>query len=174
MSPTPRTGPEEIVLTPPASVRRRRDLRFVALFVVLALPVAAVLWAIVGPLLAVVYLVSQTAFLTFGLRRRQVPVLRLTAEGLSYEPGRFQLRCRWTDVAGVGPVTLPAGTVECLLLDAPHLHWVADPGTRRQVTDRGWDRVIPVGDFEADWRSGRIGNGVAEWAPHLLRAPGDQ
>ncbi|MEJ7582786.1 MAG: hypothetical protein WKF43_01625 [Acidimicrobiales bacterium] len=144
-------------------------MRFVSLFVVLALPVAAVLWAIVGPLIAVVYLAGQTAFLTFGLRRRQVPVLRMTPEGLSYEPGRFQRRCRWTDGVALGPVVGPTGTVECLLLEGSHLHWAADPGTRGQVIDRGWDRVIPVADFEAEWRTGPIGRAVTTWAPHLLR-----
>jgi len=160
--------PGTLVLTPPTAVRLRREVRFVALFVVLALPVAAVLWAILGPLPALAYLVGQTAFLTFGLRRRSVPVLRLSPEGISYEPGRFQLRCTWSEVIAVERVDLPTGSVESFVLDRPHVHWAADPDVRRQLDERGWDRVIPVATFESDWRAGRIGAGLADWAPNLL------
>lgn len=155
-------------MTPPASVRHRREIRFVALFVVLGLPVAAVLWAILGWLPAVGYLIGQTVFLTFGLRRRQLPVLRLSSAGISYEPGRFQLRCTWQDITGVDEVALPSGPTEAFALTGPRLHWAADAGTRREVSSRGWDRVVPLSEFEPDWRGGRIGECVRRWAPALL------
>jgi hypothetical protein len=163
-----RSAPDEVVVTPPASIRRRSQIRFVTLFVLLGLPVAAVLGAILGWLPALGYLIAQTAFLTFGLRRRQQPVLRLSSAGISYEPGRFQVRCTWEDVARVEEVVLPSGVTEGFALEGPRLHWAADAGARHEVRAKGWDRVIPVGSFEPDWRAGRIGGCVRRWAPALL------
>ena len=167
MSTRSRPAGDQIVLTPPPAARRRRDVRFVGLFLVFALPVGAVLWAIIDPWIALAYVVGQTAFLTYGLRRRHTPTLRLDAEGLSYEPGRFQLRCGWDAVTGVERVDLPTGPVEAFTLRASGLHWAADARVRDEVRQRGWDRQVPVGDFEVDWRHGRIGEAVRRWAPHV-------
>jgi len=156
------------VVSPPAAVRRRHDVRFAGLFAVFALPVGAVLWAIIGLWVALAYVVAQTAFLTYGLRRRHVPKLRMDAVGLSYEPGRFQLRCEWADVVGVSRTTLPSGPVETLTLARPCLHWAGDARVKAEVRDQGWDRLVPVGDFDPDWRTGPIGEALTRWAPQVL------
>ncbi len=48
----------------------------------------------------------QTAFLTYGLRRRQVAILRFSPHGISYEPGRFQLKCAWSDAESIEEIDL--------------------------------------------------------------------
>ncbi|HEV7722993.1 MAG TPA: hypothetical protein VGO60_17005, partial [Iamia sp.] len=104
--PAPRPHPDEIVVEIPASVRRRHEIRMLALFVVAALPVGLILGLIVNWFVAALYVVAQTLFLWFGLRRRHSPVLRLSPDGLSYEPGRFHIRCAWADVDALGEVDL--------------------------------------------------------------------
>ena len=155
-------------LTPSTRNRRRQTLTMVALFVVLGLPVAAILAWLLTPLLALGYLVAQTAFLTFGLQRRHRPVLRFSDRGVAFEAGHFVLRSAWDNVDRIDVAELPSGSVECLLLDEPSLHWAADAVTRRTVSGRGWDRVVPIGDFEDDWRAGDVGEALRRWAPHLL------
>lgn len=170
--PVPRSVPDEVVLTTPASVRRRHELRMLGLFVLLALPVAAVVWLLVTPGVAVLYVVAQTLFLWFGLRRRHAPVLRLDAEGISYEPGQFQIRCTWADVDALGTVDLPdSGRVEALLLAEGHLHWASDEAMRRQVRARGWDKVVPIETFEPEWEWGEIGAAFRQWAPWIFELP---
>jgi hypothetical protein len=166
--PAPRPHPDEIVVEVPAKVRRRREIRMLVLFVIAALPVALVVWLIVGPGVAVLYVAAQTLFLWFGLRRRHRPVLRLSPEGLSYEPGRFHLRCAWADVDALGEVDLPDGRVEALVLAEGHLHWAVDPAMKRQVQARGWDRIIPIGTFEPEWEWGQIGQAFRQWAPWVF------
>ncbi len=139
----------------------------VALFVVAGLPVAAVVWLVIGPVVAVLYLLGQTAFLTYGLRRRHVATLRLSPEGISYEPGRFQLKCSWSDADSIEKVQLPDGTAEALRLGRPRLHWVADPSLRSELTAKGWDTVVPLSPFDPDWRHGPIGDAIRRWHPRL-------
>ncbi len=136
-----------------------------ALFVVAGSPVAAVVLLVVGLPAAVGYLVVQTAFLTYGLRRRQVARLRLRPDGLSFEPGRFQLKARWEDVQGVTVAELPDGRVEALELVAGRLHWVAEPSLRHDLAAKGWDRLVPVGSFDPAWRDGPIGDALHRWCP---------
>jgi hypothetical protein len=112
--------------------------------------------------------VAQTLFLWFGLRRRHRPVLRLSPVGLSYEPGRFHIRCAWADVDALGEVDLPDGRVEALVLAEGHLHWAVDPAMKRQVQARGWDRIIPIGTFEPEWEWGQIGQAFRQWAPWVF------
>lgn len=169
--PMPRPHPEEIVLGVPASVRRTHELKMLGLFVLAAVPVGAILWLLLTPLIAALYMVGQTVFLWLGLRRRHSPVLRLSPDGLSYEPGRFHVRCRWADVDALGPVDLPDGRVDALVLSEGHLHWVADQALRRRVQARGWDRVIPLGSFEVEWEWGRIGDAFRQWAPWIFELP---
>jgi hypothetical protein len=116
-------------------------------------------------------MVAQTLFLWFGLRRRHSPVLRLSPDGMSYEPGRFHIRCAWADVDALGEVDLPDGRVEALVLAEGHLHWAVDPQTKRQVQARGWDRIIPIGTFEPEWEWGRIGEAFRQWAPWVFELP---
>jgi hypothetical protein len=162
--------PETVVveLTPSTRNRRHQTLKMVALFVVLGLPVAAILAWLLTPLLALGYLVAQTAFLAFGLQRRHRPVLRFTPQGVAFEAGHFVLRSAWDNVDRVEVAELPSGAVECLVLNDPSLHWAADAATRTTVTRRGWDRVVPIGDFEDDWRAGHVGDAIRRWAPDLL------
>ena len=141
------------------------------LFVVGALPVAAVLVWLVNPLVAVGYVVVQTGFLMFGLRQQHQPHLRLGEDGVQFEPGSFVLRCAWDDVARIEQVTLPSGPTDALMLRASGLGWTLDAGTRREVTVKGWDRTIPLSEFEDDWRNGRIGRLIEQHAPRLLKTP---
>jgi hypothetical protein len=152
-------------------VHRGRDAKLLGIFVLAAIPPAAILWFVLSPLAAALYVVAQTLFLWFGLRRRHSPLLRLSPDGLSYEPGTFQVVCDWADVDALGPVDYPDGRVEALLLSGGHLHWAADSRTRRQVEARGWDRAIPIGAFEPEWEWGQIGKAIRQWAPWIFELP---
>ena len=157
-----------IVLTPATRSRRARTRRMLVLFVVGALPVAAVLVWLLNPAVAVAYVVLQTALLMFGFRQQHQPHLRLGPDGVQFEPGSFVVRAPWDDVARVDRVTLPSGPSDALVLRSGGLGWALDPGTRREVTARGWDRVIPLSQFEDDWRAGAIGDAIRAYAPRLL------
>lgn len=161
----------ELVLTPHTRSRRARTTRMLGLFVLGALPVAAVLVWLVNPLVAVGYIVVQTAFLWFGLRQQHQPRLRLLADGVQFEPGSFVIRCGWDDIDRIDRVTLPSGPTEALVLKESGLGWALDAGTRREVSVKGWDRVIPLSEFEDEWRRGRIGHLIGEHAPRLLADP---
>lgn len=161
----------ELVLTPHTRSQRARTLRMLGLFVVGALPVAAVLVWLVNPVVAVGYIVVQTAFLMFGLRQQHQPRLRLDADGVQFEPGSFVIRSGWDDVERIDEVTLPSGPTEALLLRESGLGWALDAGTRREVTVKGWDRIVPLSEFEDDWRGGRIGRLIEAHAPRLLGGP---
>ncbi len=161
----------ELVLTPHTRSRRARTMRMLGLFVLGALPVAAVLVWLVNPLVAVGYIVVQTAFLWFGLRQQHQPRLRLQADGVQFEPGSFVIRCGWDDIERIDRVTLPSGPTEALVLKESGLGWALDAGTRREVSVKGWDRIIPLSEFEDEWRRGRIGQLIGEHAPRLLADP---
>ena len=139
----------------------------VGLFIVAELPVAVVVGLVVGWVVAAGFLVGLTAFLTYGLRRRHVPILRLSPEGISFEPGQFQLRCGWDDVAGAESVDLPDGRVEAWRLRRPRVHWAESPALKAQLAAKGWDTVVPVGQFDPGWRTGPIGDAVRSWRPEL-------
>jgi hypothetical protein len=157
-----------VVLTPAASTRRARTLRMLALFLLAALPVAAILVIVVNWPVAVVYTVVQTGFLMFGVRQQAVATLRLDDAGVQFEPGSFVLRATWAEIDRITEVTLPSGPTDAILLSTPGLRWTLDAATRRQVTAKGWDRVIPLSEFEPEWRSGRIGEAVRAHRPDLL------
>ncbi len=161
----------ELVLTPHTRSRRARTLRMLALFVIGAVPVAAVLVWLVNPLVAVGYVVVQTGFLMFGLRQQHQPHLRLDADGVQFEPGSFVIRCGWDDIERIDQVTLPTGPTEALVLQQSGLGWALDAGTRREVAVKGWDRIIPLSEFEDEWRRGRIGDLIGQHAPRLLADP---
>lgn len=172
--PLPRPVEGEVVITVPPAARRRRELRMVAIFVVAALPVAVVVGLIVNWPAAVLYVVAQTLFLWFGFRRRADPILRLSPQGMSYEPGRFQVRCEWADVDRIGAVTLPdVGEVEALILAESSLHWAADEANRREAIARRWDRAIPIGAFDLEWEWGEIGEAIRTWAPWIFELSDD-
>ena len=98
-----------LVLTPSRAKERSRTLKMLALFVLAALPVAAILVATISWPVALAYVVVQTGFLMFGLRQRHEPKLRVDDLGLQYEAGSFVIRAAWSDIDHVEPVTLPSG-----------------------------------------------------------------
>lgn len=161
----------ELVLTPHTRSRRARTMRMLALFVIGALPVAAVLVWLLNPAVALGYVVVQTAFLMFGLRQQHQPRLRLGAAGVQFEPGSFVVRGEWDDVDRIEHVTLPSGPTDALVFRQSGLGWTLDPGTRREVTNKGWDRLVPLSEFEDDWRQGRIGRLIEQHAPRLMARP---
>ena len=157
-----------IVLTPATRSRRARARRTLALFVAGALPVAAVLVWLLNPVVAAAYVVLQTALLMFAFRQQHQPHLRLGPDGVQFEPGSFVVRAPWDDVVRVEHVTLPSGPTDALVLGTGSLGWALDPGTRREVTTHGWDRLVPLSQFEDDWRAGAIGDAIRTYAPRLL------
>jgi len=157
-----------LVLTPSRAKERSRTLKMLALFVLAALPVAAILVATISWPVALAYVVVQTGFLMFGLRQRHEPKLRVDDVGLQYEAGSFVIRAAWSDIDHVEPVTLPSGVTEAAVLSTSGIRWTLDAQTRRQAIARGWDRVIPLGDFTPDWRTGALGDAVREHRPDLL------
>ncbi|MDQ6698068.1 MAG: hypothetical protein M3Z46_11500, partial [Actinomycetota bacterium] len=124
----------ELVLTPHTRSRRARTWRMLGLFVVGALPVGAVLVWLVNPVVALGYVVVQTAFLMFGLRQQHQPRLRFDADGVQFEPGSFVIRSGWDGIERIDRVTLPSGPTDALVLTESGLGWTLDAGTRREVT----------------------------------------
>lgn len=157
-----------VVLTPTAGSQRDRLLRMGALFFVAALPVAAVLVLLVDWPLAVAYVVVQTGGLLFAVRQQHTALLKLDATGIQFEPGTFVLRAEWADIDKVAEVTLPSGPTQALVLRRSALRWTHTPQVRAQVIRRGWDRVIPLDEFERDWRVGKVGAALREHRPDLL------
>jgi hypothetical protein len=157
-----------VVLTPSARSQRDRLARLGLLFLLAALPVAAVLVALVNWPVAVAYTVVQTTGLLFGVRQQRTSSLKLDDAGVQYEAGTFVLRAAWDDIERVGQATLPTGTHPALVLKESGLRWTHTPQVRLQVTQRGWDRIIPLDDFETDWRRGRIGTALRQHRPDLL------
>ncbi len=157
-----------VVLTPTSRSQRDRLLRMGLLFFVAALPVAAVLVLIVNWPIAVGYVVLQTAGLLFGVRQQPTAALKLDATGVQFEPGSFVLRAEWNDIDEVAEVTLPSGPTQALVLKRSGLRWAHTPQVRAQVAQRGWDRVIPLDEFEKDWRAGQVGAALRQHRPDLV------
>lgn len=156
------------MLTPTTRSQRSRLLRMGLLFFLAALPVGLVLVLLVNWPVAIGYVVVQTAGLLFGVRQQHTAVLKLDATGVQFEPGSFVLRADWADIDKVAEVTLPSGTTQALVLKRSGLRWTHTPQIRAQVTRRGWDRVIPLDEFERDWRTGKVGDALREHRPDLL------
>ena len=163
-----------LVLTPSTRSQRDRLVRLGLLFLVAALPVAAVLVIIVNWWVAVLYTVVQTSVLLFGVRQQRTSVLRVDEAGIQYEAGSFVLRTTWADIAKVGEATLPSGPTQALVLSRSALRWTHTPQIRQQVTQRGWDRIIPIDEFEPSWPKGPLASEVRTHRPDLLpsEAPG--
>lgn len=157
-----------LVLTPSTRSQRDRLLRLGLLFLLAALPVAAVLVAIVNWWVAIAYTVGQTGLLLFGVRQQRTSVLRVDDAGIQYEAGTFVLRAAWADIDKVGEATLPSGPTTALVLARSGLRWTHTPQVRQQVTARGWDRIVPIDEFEPTWPDGRLGDAVRRHRPDLL------
>lgn len=158
-----------VVLTPTTRSQRDRLVRMGLLFFLAALPVAAVLVLIVNWPVAIGYVVVQTGGLLFGVRQQHTAVLKLDAKGIQFEPGNFVLRAEWSDIDRVEEVDLPSGPTQALVLERSGLRWTHTPQVRMQVTRNGWDRIIPLDEFETDWRRGKVGDALREHRPDLLR-----
>lgn len=102
------------MLTPSTPLQRSRLVWLGLLFLLAALPVAAVLAAIVNWWAAVGYTVVQTGVLLFGVRQQRTSVLRVDDVGIQYEAAAFVLRTTWADVEKVGDATLPTGPTTAL------------------------------------------------------------
>lgn len=156
------------MLTPSTRSQRSRLVRLGVLFLLAALPVAAVLAAIVNWWAAVGYTVVQTGVLLFGVRQQRTSVLRVDDAGIQYEAATFVLRTTWADVEKVADATLPSGPTTALVLARSGLRWTHTPQIRQQVTTRGWDRIIPIDEFEPTWPDGPLGDAVRRHRPDLL------
>lgn len=161
-----------LVLTPSTRSQRQRLVRMGTLFLLAALPVAAVLVALVNWPVAILYTVGQTGLLLFGVRQQRTTVLRVDDAGVQYEAGAFVLRASWDEVERVGIAELPDGRTTAFVLRTSGLRWTHTPQVRRQVTQRGWDRIIPIDAFEPGWPDGPLGRTVRRHRPDLLTAPG--
>ena len=157
-----------LVLTPSTRSQRVRLQRLGLLFLLAALPVAAVLVILVNWWVASLYTVVQTGVLLFGVRQQRTSVLRVDEAGIQYEAGAFVLRTAWVDIAKVGEVTLPSGTTQALVLSRSGLRWTHTPQVRQQVTQRGWDRIIPIDEFEPNWPNGPLAAAIRAHRPDLL------
>ncbi|QXC60114.1 hypothetical protein KSP35_17370 [Aquihabitans sp. G128] len=157
-----------LVLTPSTRSQRDRLQRLGLLFLLAALPVAAVLVIIINWWVAVLYTVVQTSVLLFGVRQQRTSVLRVDDAGIQYEAGTFVLRTTWADVSKVGEATLPSGPTQALVLSRSGLRWTHTPQVRNQVTTRGWDRIIPIDEFEPNWPDGPLAKAVRAHRPDLL------
>jgi len=138
-----------------------------ALFFLAALPVAAVLVAIVNWWVAIGYVVLQTAGLLFGVRQQPSSVLKLDDRGIHFESGTFVLAAPWTSIERIDRVSLPSGPTDALILARSALRWSHSAQVRDQVTQRGWDKVIPLDQFEREWRRGAIGKALRANRPDL-------
>ena len=157
-----------LVLTPSTRSQRVRLQRLGLLFLLAALPVAAVLVILVNWWVASLYTVVQTGVLLFGVRQQRTSVLRVDEAGIQYEAGAFVLRTAWVDIAKVGEATLPSGTTQALVLSRSGLRWTHTPQVRQQVTQRGWDRIIPIDEFEPSWPNGPLAAAIRAHRPDLL------
>jgi len=157
-----------LVLTPSTRSQRARLQRLGLLFLLAALPVAAVLVIIINWWIALLYTVAQTSVLLFGVRQQRTSVLRVDEAGIQYEAGTFVLRTTWADIAKVGEADLPSGKTQALVLARSGLRWTHTPQIRHQVTTRGWDRIIPIDEFEPGWPKGPLAKAVRAHRPDLL------
>ncbi len=156
------------MLTPSTRSQRVRLQRLGLLFLLAALPVAAVLVIIINWWIAILYVVGQTSLLLFGVRQQRTSVLRVDDAGIQYEAGTFVLRTTWADIDKVAEATLPSGPTQALVLRRSGIRWTHTPQVRQQVTQRGWDRIIPIDEFEPGWPAGPLADAVRAHRPDLL------
>lgn len=161
-------APMTLVLTPSTRSQRSRLQRHLLLFLLAALPVAGVLLALVNWWIALLYVVVQTSVLMFGVRQQRTSVLRVDGTGIQYEAEAFLLRTSWSNVERIADATLPSGPSRVILLTRPSLRWARDTDVRRQARERGWDRIIPIDEFDPRWPDGRLADEIRRHRPDLL------
>ena len=157
-----------LVLTPSTRSQRDRLVRHLMLFLLAAIPVAGVLWALVNLWVALIYVVGQTGLLMFGVRQQRTSVLRVDDSGIQYEAQAFVVRTTWADIDRVAEATLPDGTTQAFVLKRSAVRWTRSADTRREVTSKGWDRIIPIDEFEPDWPKGRLAAATRKHRPDLI------
>lgn len=157
-----------LVLTPSTRSQWDRLLRLGGLFLLAALPVAAVLVAIINWWAAIIYTVVQTGVLMFGVRQQRTSVLRVDGAGLQYEATTFVLRASWSDVDKIAEATLPTGATKAFVLNRSGVRWTHTPQIRQQVMAKGWDRIVPIDEFEPTWPKGPLADAVRKHRPDLL------
>lgn len=157
-----------LVLTPSTRSQRSRLQRHLLLFLLAALPVAGVLLALVNWWVALFYVIVQTGVLMFGVRQQRTSILRVDRTGIQYEAESFLLRTSWKNVDGIGEADLPSGPTRVIRLRERSLRWAHDADVQRQVRERGWDRIIPIDDFEPRWPEGRLADEIRRHRPDLL------
>ena len=106
--------------------------------------------------------------LLFGVGQQRTTSLKIDDNGLQYEAGTFVLRTTWADLDRIGQATLPSGPTTAIVLAKGGLRWAQTPQTRAQITQRGWDRIIPIDDFAPRWPDGKLGDAIRAHRPDLL------
>ena len=134
-------------------------------------------WATGGVLLAAIGVV---AWLVTRTR------LDIGPEGIAYHAIGFRVVAGWDDLVGYGKRVMGMSEVECLVLRASGMEvsgWLAAgyrllplasivtmlsgrPMAPERMSD--YADVIPVGVFDADWRTGGIGALVRQHAPRAF------
>ena len=156
------------VLTPSTRSQRDRLIRLGVMIFVASIPIAAILFALVNWQVAVGFVVIWTVGLLFGVGQQRTIALKVDTNGLQYEAGTFVLRASWADLDRIGEATLPSGKTQAIVLKRSAIRWAHTAQTRAQVTQRGWDRIIPIDDFAPRWPAGRLGDAIREHRPDLL------
>jgi YD repeat-containing protein len=156
------------VLQPSARSQRDRLVRLGAMIIIAALPIAAILLALVNWQVALGFMVVWTVGLMFGVRQQRSATLRLDDAGLQYEAGMFVLRATWDDLDRIGEVTLPSGKTQAIVLHTSGLRWTHTPQVRQQVSSKGWDRIVPIDEFAPRWPQGRLGDALRTHRPDLM------
>lgn len=157
-----------LVLTPSARSQRSRLQRHLLLFLLAALPVGGVLFALVNWWAAVLYVVVQTSVLMFAVAQQRTSLLRVDRTGLQYEAEAFLLRTSWSNLEAIAEADLPTGPTRVIRLERPSMRWARDADVQRRVRDRGWDRVIPIDEFEPRWPDGPLADEIRRHRPDLL------
>jgi len=111
----------------------------------------AVLWALVAGAAGV----ASAMYTVFRLRKSSLAV---TDEGLIVDRIKYRLHVRWADFEGVNPEKwMGLVRTEALVFRPGRFEPALSPGFQRRLIARGCDRVIRISVYDADWRTGPIG-----------------
>ncbi|MCB1029827.1 MAG: hypothetical protein KDA95_00730 [Acidimicrobiales bacterium] len=158
-----------VVLTPSTRSQRSRLAQLGLMIFVASLPIAAILAALVTWAAAGVFVVVWTVGLLLGASQQRISSLKVDDNGMQYEAGNFVLRATWADIERIERADLPAGPTEAFVLNRGRLRWAKSAEARAQVTQRGWDKLIPIDEFAPQWPKGRLADEVRAHRPDLLK-----